>query len=409
MSALEACRSCGRENLFEFLSLGNHPLANALLTEDQLGASEKSYPLDVVVCANCSLVQITETVPPEVLFRDYIYFSSFSDTMLQHAREVAERLTRERGLGPDSLVVEIASNDGYLLKNFVEAGIPVLGIEPALNIAKVAEERGIRTVSEFFGADLGRQLAAEGYWADVILANNVIAHSPDINSMIAGISALLKPEGVLVVETPYLKDMLDKIEFDTMYHEHFFCYSLTALEHAFQRHGLAAADVKWVPLHGGTIQVSIVHHGREGGRPSVQKMLADEAEWGVSRFDTYRDFAGKVKALCGDLRKLLHGLKAEGNRIVAYGAAAKGATLLNSFNLGRESLDYVVDRSTYKQGKFMPGNHLPIYAPERLIEDQPDYALLLAWNLVDEVLEQQSEYHRRGGRFIIPVPELKVV
>jgi SAM-dependent methyltransferase len=409
MSALETCRSCGAKDFFEFLSLGDHPLANALLTEESLGEPEKTYPLEIVVCTNCSLVQITETVPPELLFRDYIYFSSFSDTMLRHAREVAERLMRERDLGPDSLVVEIASNDGYLLKNFLAAGVAVLGIEPARNVAKVAQKQGVNTFSFFWGAVWARNPAAEGYRADVILANNVMAHAPDINSMIAGVKTLLKPEGVFVVETPYLKDMLDNIEFDTMYHEHFFCHSLTALEHAFQRHGLAAADVQRLSLHGGTIQVSAVHVGREGTRPAVRKMLDDEAAWGVSRPNTYRDFASKVNALRADLRTLLHGLKVEGKRIAAYGAASKGATLLNSFGIGRESLDYVVDRSTYKQGKFMPGNHLPIYAPERLIEDQPHYTLLLAWNLVDEVLEQQAEYHRRGGLFIIPVPELKVV
>jgi SAM-dependent methyltransferase len=409
MSALEACRSCRGKDFFEFLSLGNHPLANALLTEETLGEPEDKYPLEVVVCTKCSLVQITETVPPELLFRNYIYFSSFSDTMLRHARDVAERLTRERHLGPDSLVVEIASNDGYLLKNFVAAGVPVLGIEPARNIAKVAQQHGVDTISEFFGADLALHLVAQGHSADVILANNVMAHAPDINSMMAGIKTLLKPDGVFVLETPYLKDMLDKVEFDTMYHEHFFCHSLTALEHAFRRHGLAATDVQHISLHGGTIQVSAVHVGREGTRPAVHKMLDDEAAWGVSRPDTYRNFASKVNALRSDLKKLLHSLKVDGKRVAAYGAAAKGATLLNSFGIGSESLDYVVDRSTHKQGKFMPGNHLPIYSPERLIEDQPHYALLLAWNLVDEVLDQQSEYHRRGGRFIIPVPELKVV
>jgi len=409
VSTLEACRSCRGTDLFEFLSLGNHPLANALLTEENLGAPEQTYPLGLVVCTNCSLVQITETVPPEILFRNYIYFSSFSDTMLRHAQEIAERLRQERKLGPQSLVVEIASNDGYLLKNFVAAGVPVLGIEPARNIATAADEKGIRTISEFFGADLARQLAAEGNTADVIIANNVMAHAPDINSMIAGVKTLLKPDGVLVMETPYLKDMLEKIEFDTMYHEHVFCHSLTALEHAFQRHGLAASDVQWFPLHGGTIQVSVVHAGSEGSPPAVRRMLNEEKAWGVSRPETYRDFAGKVDSLRSALTGLLRDLKTQGKRIAAYGAAAKGTTLLNSFGIGRESLDYVVDRSPHKQGKFMPGSHLPILAPEELVKDAPDYTLLLAWNLVDEVLEQQSEYRRGGGRFIIPIREIKVV
>jgi 2-polyprenyl-3-methyl-5-hydroxy-6-metoxy-1,4-benzoquinol methylase len=408
VSTLEACRSCAAKDIFPFLSLGDHPLANALITAERLGEPETTYPLEVVMCTNCSLVQITETVPPEILFRDYIYFSSFSDTMLRHARELAEGLLQKRHLGPESLVIEIASNDGYLLKNFVAAGVPVLGIEPARNIAKIAIEQGIRTISEFFGSDLAAQLAAE-YQPDVILANNVMAHAPDINGMIAGIKTLLKPDGVFVLETPYLKDMLEKIEFDTMYHEHVFCHSLTALEHAFQRHGLAASDVEWLPLHGGTIRVSVVHTGCEGSRPAVRRMLDDESAWGVSRPETYRDFADKVKSLGGKLTKLLRDLKTEGKRIAAYGAAAKGTTLLNSFGIGRNSLEYIVDLSTHKQGKFMPGNHLPIYAPEHLTDDQPDYTLLLAWNLVDEILEQQAEYHRRGGRFIIPIPEIRVV
>lgn len=409
MRALKACRSCGSKDLFEFLSLGDHPLANALLTPETLEEPEKTYPLEVVVCTNCSLVQITETVPPELLFREYVYFSSFSDTMLRHAREVADRFRRERNLGPSSLVVEIASNDGYLLKNFVATGVPVLGIEPARNIAHVAEKHGVRTVSEFFGADLARQLVIKGYNGDLIVANNVMAHAPDINSMMTGIKTLLKPDGVFVLETPYLKDMLDKVEFDTMYHEHFFCHSLTALEHAFQRHGLAAADVQRLSLHGGTIQVSAVHVGREGARPAVRKMLDDEDAWGVSRPDTYADFASKVSALRAELRKLLYDLKAQGKQIAAYGAAAKGATLLNSFGVGRECLDYVVDRSTYKQGKFLPGSHLPIYGPERLIQTRPDYVLLLSWNLADEILEQQAEYCRAGGRFIIPGPKVEVI
>ncbi len=408
MTTLAACRSCAAKQIFPFLSLGDHPLANALITEEHLGEPERTYPLEVVMCTNCSLVQITETVPPEILFRDYIYFSSFSDTMLRHARELAEGLLSERHLGPESLVIEIASNDGYLLKNFVAAGVPVLGIEPARNIARLAAEQGVRTISEFFGSDLASQLAAE-YRPDVILANNVMAHAPDINSMIAGVKTLLKPDGVFVMETPYLKDMLEKIEFDTMYHEHIFCHSLTALEHASQRHGLAASDVEWFPLHGGTIRVSVVHTGREGSRPAVRRMLDEEEAWGVSRPETYRDFADKVESLGRKLTKVLRDLKAEGKRIAAYGAAAKGTTLLNSFGIGRDSLDYVVDRSTHKQGKFMPGNHLPIYAPEHLIDDQPEYALLLAWNLVDEVLDQQSEYRRRGGRFIIPVPQVTVI
>lgn len=409
MSLISACRLCGGTDLPVILSLGETPLANSLLTEERLQQPEPRFALDVAFCPGCSLVQITETVPPETLFRDYAYFSSFSDTMLRHAREIAEGLIERRKLGPESLVVEIASNDGYLLRNFVEAGVPVLGIEPARNIAKVAEERGVRTLAEFFGADLATGLAAEGQQADVILANNVMAHVPDINGVVAGIKALLKPDGVFVMETPYVKDLVDHLEFDTIYHEHLLYYSLTALENLYQRHGLAAVDVEWVPIHGGTLRVSVTHAGREGDRPAVRKLLDEEAGWGVGTRAFYDGFADRVENLRTELWGLLAGLKGQGKRIAAYGASAKGSTLLNYVGIGRETLDFVVDRSTVKQGKYTPGTHLPIHAPEQLLSESPDYVLLLTWNFAQEILEQQSEYRQRGGRFILPLPEPKIV
>ena len=409
MTAIRACRSCGSAELVPFLDLGAQPLANALLTASELGAAEPTYPIVVVLCRACTLVQITETVPPEVLFREYLYFSSFSDTMLRHARESAERLIRERSLSRDSLVVEIASNDGYMLKNFVEAGIPVLGIEPARNIAIVARKGGIETIDEFFSAALASGLVASGRRADLMLANNVMAHVPDINDIVSGISELLAPEGAFVMETPYVRDMIENVEFDTMYHEHVFCHSLTALEHLFQRHGLAAADVEWIGIHGGTIRVAAVHAGLEGDRPRVREMLQREAEWGVGDPATYQDFGERVARLRSELRALLERLRSEGKRVAGYGAAAKGSTLLNYMGIGREHLDYVVDRSTYKQGRYLPGNHLPVHPPERLLEDRPDHVLLLAWNLADEVMSQQAAYRTAGGKFIIPVPSVRVV
>lgn len=409
MTPIRACRSCGATELVPFLDLGEQPLANALLTEEQLGSPEPIYPIVVVLCQRCTMVQITETVPPEILFREYLYFSSFSDTMLRHARELVDKLIRDRGLGRGSLVVEIASNDGYLLRNFVEAGIPVLGIEPARNIAAVARERGIETIDEFFGAQLARSLVSNGRKADLIIANNVMAHVPDINDVVQGLATLLAPSGAFVMETPYVRDMIENLEFDTMYHEHVFCHSLTGLEHLFRRHGLAAADVEWVPIHGGTIQVTVAHAGREGERPRVRTMLEAEERWGVGDQSYYRGFAARVDGLKRELVELLTRLKAEGKRIAAYGAAAKGSTLLNYMGIDGRHLDYVVDRSTYKQGRYMPGNHLPIHAPERLLMDRPDHVLLLAWNLVDEVTSQQSEYRRAGGKFIIPVPTVRVV
>ncbi|MFN3650775.1 MAG: methyltransferase domain-containing protein [Armatimonadota bacterium] len=409
MSRITECRSCGATDLPVILNLGETPLANSLLTAEQLPLPEPSFPLDLVLCRGCSLVQITETVPPEILFRDYVYFSSYSDTMLAHAREVAEQLTRERALGPESLVVEIASNDGYLLRNFVAAGVPVLGIEPARNVAQTAIAAGVDTVTEFFGRELARELAASGRGADVILANNVMAHVPDINGVVAGVKALLKRGGVFVMETPYVKDLLEHLEFDTIYHEHLFYYSLTALEQLYRRHGLAAADVEWIPLHGGSLRVTVAHAGEEGDRPRVEALLAEEAAWGVSDIPAYTRFAAGVESLCGELRMLLGQLQAEEKRVAVYGASAKGNTLLHSLGIGAGTLEYAVDRSPHKQGRYTPGYHLPIHAPERLVEDQPDYVLLLTWNFADEILRQQQEYLQRGGRFIIPIPNVWVV
>lgn len=408
MSAPAVCRSCGQTDLSEILSLGKTPLANSLLTPERLGEPEPAFPLDLAYCPGCTLVQITESVPPETLFREYLYFSSFSDTMLRHAQAAAESLIRRRDLDGNSLVVEIASNDGYLLQYFARAGVPVLGIEPARNIAVVAEERGIRTLAEFFTADLAGELAGRGERADVILANNVMAHVPDINGVVAGIGTLLKPGGVFVMETPYVKDMLDHLEFDTIYHEHLFYYSLTALEQLFRRHGLAAVDVERIPIHGGSLRVTAAHTGAERSA-AVSALLDEEAAWGVGERSAYDGFADRVWTLRADLRALLGSLKADGKRLAAYGASAKGSTLLNFCGIGAETLDFVADRSTVKQGRYTPGTHLPICPPEKILEAMPDYVLLLTWNFADEILAQQQEYRRGGGRFVLPVPDVRVV
>ena len=403
-----SCRSCGKRELITILSLGKTPLANALLTREQLGEMEPTFDLDLVFCPSCSLVQITETVSPETLFRDYFYLSSFSETMLRHSEENVRELIESRNLNRESLVVEIASNDGYLLQYYKHAGIPVLGIEPARNIAQTAIERGISTVCEFFDAELAKKLIAEGKQADVVHANNVLAHVPDLNGFINGVQLLLKDTGVAVIEVPYVKDMIDRHEFDTIYHEHLCYFSLTALEHLFRRHDLLIEDVKRLDIHGGTLRI----HARKQDsnlRPAlVEQMLAEEAAW-VGNEEFYRGFGKEVERLRVELVSLLSRLKAEGKRIAVYGASAKGSTLMNYFGLGKPLLDFVVDRSTIKQGHYTPGTHLPIYSPAMLLTEKPDYVLLLTWNFADEILQQQDEYRKQGGRFIIPIPEVRVV
>lgn len=405
--AAGTCISCGAAALEPILSLGTTPLANALLTGDALGRPEERFALDLVFCTHCALVQITESVPPEKLFSDYAYFSSFSDTIVAAARDLAVRLTAGRGLGASSLVVELASNDGYLLQHYAAAGVPVLGIEPAENIARVANERGIRTRSVFFGLEYARRLAAEGLSADVVHANNVLAHVPDLNGFVAGIAAVLKDAGVAVIEAPYLRDMIEKCEFDTIYHEHLCYFSVSALVPLFARHGLTLVDIERIPVHGGSLRLFAAKTGTRGAR--VDALLNEERAAGMLGIEYYAGFAGHVARLRSDLQALLGRLKREGRRIAAYGASAKGSTLLNCFGIGGETLDYVVDRSTEKQGRYTPGTHLRILPPEHLAADRPDYLLLLSWNFLDEVLGQQAAYRAAGGKFIVPVPEVRVV
>jgi SAM-dependent methyltransferase len=326
-----ACRSCGDTGLISVLSLGTTPLANALRSEVELSSPETLFPLDLVFCPHCALVQITESIPPTDLFRDYVYFSSFSDTMLRHSAALVNRVVSERNLGPHSLAIEAASNDGYLLKNYKALGIPVLGIEPARNIARVAaEQHGIPTREEFFTSEFAARLANEGLHADVFHAHNVLAHVPDLNGFVAGIRTILKPTGIAIIEAPYVKDMLDHCEFDTIYHEHLCYFSLTALDRCFRRHGLIIADVERVPIHGGSLRLFAT---RAEGVPAVSlrvnMLLAEEASWGVSTAQPYCEFAKRVGQIKATLRLMLGNLKAAGLRIAGYGASAKGSTLLN--------------------------------------------------------------------------------
>jgi SAM-dependent methyltransferase len=422
-----ACRSCGHRACEEILDLGETPLANRLLRGDALGEPEPRYPLVLVFCPRCALVQITETVPPEVLFREYFYCSSFSDAFVRHAAALAERMIAARALDAATLVVEIASNDGCLLQHYQRAGVPVLGIDPARNVAEVARrQRGIHTINDFFGRALAEELCRTGHRAAVIHAHNVLAHVADLDGVVAGIGLLLGDGGVAIIEVPYVRDLVDRVEFDTIYHEHLCYFSLTALDTLFARHALVIADVERVPIHGGSLRLFVTgardgagsvdyarrpSGGRGGARrsASVRALLDDEAATGVTRASYYRDFGGRVAALRGALRALIYELKRGGHRIAAYGASAKGSTLLNTTGIGRGELDFVVDRSTLKQGYFTPGAHLPIHAPERLLAELPDYTLLLSWNFADEIMEQQREYTRRGGRFIVPIPTPRVV
>ena len=401
------CRSCGHGNLDLVLSLGRTPLANALLTREQLDQPEETYPLDLVFCSACALVQITETVPPERLFSHYLYFTSFSDTMVQYAKELAARVVESRGLGPDSLVVELASNDGYLLQFYRDAGVPVLGIEPASNIAEEARKRGIPTLDRFFGTELAGELVAKGTRADVLHANNVLAHVADLNGFVAGIARVLKPDGVAIIEVPYVRTMLEALEFDTIYHEHLCYFSLTALQALFQRHGLRAVDVEQLPIHGGSLRLFVQSRGEPSA--AVQTIHDEERAGGMDRLEFYSRFGERVESLREELRTMLDDLKRSDKKLAAYGASAKGSTLLNYMGIGRETLDFVVDRSTVKQGLYTPGTHLPILAPEAVLDRRPDYLLLLVWNLASEVLRQQEKYRAQGGKFIIPVPEPKVV
>ena len=409
MRATLQCRACGCSSGQKILDLGVQPLANNLLSPDDLGRSEPVFPLCLAICTSCWLLQLTDIVPPVELFSQYVYFSSFSDTLLSHAADAVANYRREFALGHESFVVEIASNDGYLLKNFVAAGVPCLGIEPAANIAKVATERGIPTISEFFGFKLAAELAGQGRSADLILGNNVFAHVPDINGFVAGLARLLKPQGRIVLEFPYACDLIEHIEYDTIYHEHVFYFTLTALRSLFARHELEVFDVELLHIHGGSLRLYTAHRGACVVRPAVAALLDEEQKKGVASVGYYDGFGERVRRIREDLVRLLSELKAAGHSIGAYGASAKGSTLLNYCGLGRDTIDFVADRSTYKHGRLTPGTHLPILASEELAKRQPDYTLMLTWNFADEILQQQHDYRAQGGKFIIPIPAVKIV
>jgi SAM-dependent methyltransferase len=407
--ALATCRACGGDDLTVFLSLGDLPLSDGFVAEQHLGRDDLRYPLDVAFCGDCALVQILETVPPEVLFGDdYPYFSSFTDALLRHSEANVVARINDRNLSSRSLVVELASNDGYLLQYYKQRGIPVLGIDPAPGPVAAAHAKGIETELAFFGIDLARRLALkENRRADVIHANNVLAHVADTNGFVEGIATLLKDDGVAVIEAPYVRNLIDHGEFDTIYHEHLCYFSVTALDYLFRRHGLFLNHVEPLQIHGGSLRLFV--EKREKRAQSVVRFLEEEQDLGIDKLAYYQHFSRRVNGIRDELRTLLGGLKKNGARIVGYGAAAKGTIMLNYVGIGPETLDFVADRNTHKQGRYVPGVRLPIVAPERILESQPDYVLILPWNFRDEIMEQQAEYRRRGGRFIVPVPHPEIL
>jgi SAM-dependent methyltransferase len=402
------CRSCGSANLVPTLDLGVTPLADRLMNDKTLREPEPVCPLTVVTCRDCSLVQIRETVDPRVLFgADYPYYSSVSEGLLRHFAGTAAAARKRRPVDASSLVVELASNDGYLLKNYVQDGIPVLGIDPAQGPVEVARKRGVDTMHAFFTRALAEELAGSGRRADILHANNVLAHVADTNGFVAGIAMVLKDDGLAVIECPYVRDLVDHCEFDTIYHQHLCYFSVTALDALFRRHGLVLVDVERVAIHGGSLRLFVAKQGSPGA--AAQAILAEERALGLDGPAYYASFAERVRTLRTRLRDLVGRLKADGARIAGYGAAAKACTLLAYTGIGAEQLECLVDKSTFKQGWYFPGNHLPIRSPDWLLEAQPEYTLILPWNFADEIISQQAEYRRRGGKFIIPVPDPVIV
>ncbi len=409
---VRSCRLCGSLLRTTFADLGLSPLANTYPTVADLSRGEVVYPLHAFVCDECLLVQLPVFAGPEEIFTEYAYFSSYSDTLVEHARRYVGSMVERFSLGPTSRVIEVASNDGYLLQFFHARGIPVLGVEPARNVAEVARERGIETIVDFFDSTLARRLVAERRDADLIVGNNVLAHVPEVHDFVEGLRIALRSAGVVTVEFPHLLKLIEKREFDTIYHEHFSYYSLVAVERLFSAHGLRIVEVEEVPTHGGSLRIFAKHEESSMSGPdddSVARVRDEELAAGLGELRTYVAFEDAVRAAKRDLLQFLIDAKRQGRSIVAYGAAAKATTLLNYCGIGSDFVDYVVDRSPHKQGRLLPGTGLAIHPPERVAETKPDYLLLLAWNLKDEIMEQMDAVREFGCRFVVPIPHVDVL
>ena len=407
----KTCRFCHTPLVDSFVDLGMSPLSNSYLSQAALQAKESFYPLHAYVCSHCFLVQLEEFESPDSIFSEYAYFSSYSDTWLAHARQYAAMACNRFALNPQSSVVELASNDGYLLQYFIEKGIPVLGVEPAANIAAEAQRKGIPTIIDFFGTRLAQALTADGIYADLLIGNNVLAHVPDINDFVAGMKLLLRQTGIITMEFPHILNLITDNQFDTIYHEHFSYLSFGTVQQIFHSHGLRIFDVEELPTHGGSLRIFACHQDQQQPAESdrVVSLQAKEQRADLQSLALYRSFAMKAKTVKFDLLETLIGLKKQGKTIVGYGAPAKGNTLLNYCGIRTDILDYTVDRSPHKQGNYLPGTHIPIYAPDKIQETKPDYVLILPWNLKDEIMEHLRYIRNWGGKFVIAIPSIEVL
>lgn len=405
------CRFCGAQLRHTFVDLGMSPLCESYISREQLNQMEAFYPLHVQVCEQCFLVQLPEYVSPKDIFTEYAYFASFSDTWLRHAGDYVEMIVERLKLGQESLAVEVASNDGYLLQNFVKKGIPALGVEPAANVARAAVEKGVPTLVKFFGRQTAQEMAAKGQRADLAIGNNVLAQVPDLNDFVGGIEILLKPAGVATLEFPHLVRLMADNQYDTIYHEHFSYFSFITVEKIFRAHGLTLFDVEELPTHGGSLRI-YARHATDGSKPVsdlVRELRSRELNGGLERMETYATFGEKVKKSKRSLLDFLIRAKGDGKAVAGYGAPGKGNTLLNYCGIRTDFLEYTVDRNPYKQGKFLPGTHIPIFGPEKIFETRPDYVLILPWNFKLEIMKQMAGIREWGGKFVVPIPSVEVV